>query len=272
MRRSNLLKIGLGVLTMSVMAACGTAAPASTSAPAAQPTAAPSATSAPTASDATATTAATVAPTATSADAQAATPAATDAMTATAAVTTATTTSGSIAVFKIDPGKTTATFTLTEVLLGKDNTVVGATSKVSGVISVTMDQPANSQIGTIQIDATDFKTDSNMRNGMIQRSILKTSQYQYVSFQATAIDGLPAKVNAGDQVPVKITGNLTVLGQTRPVTFAGTVTMKSDNEIDGTLAATIARADFGLTIPKVPSVASASDNVWLTLQFVATKQ
>ena len=271
MRRSNLLKIGLGLFTMSVMAACGTATPAPTSAPASQPTAAPSATSAATAADATATTAATAAPAATSADAKAAAPAATDAVTATAATTSATT-SGSVAVFQIDPSKTTATFTLTEVLLGKDNTVVGTTSKVSGVISVTMDDPAKSQIGSVQIDATDFKTDSNMRNGMIQRSILQTSKYQFVNFQATAIDGLPAKVNAGDQVPVKITGNLTVLDQTKPVTFDGTVTMKSDSEIDGTLAATIVRNDFGLTIPKVPSVASASDNVWLTLQFVATKQ
>ena len=58
----------------------------------------------------------------------------------------------------------------------------------------------------------------------------------------------------------------------KPVTFEGTVTLKSDTQIDGDLKATVTRSDFGLTIPNVPSVADVTDEVKLELQFTAMKQ
>jgi polyisoprenoid-binding protein YceI len=189
------------------------------------------------------------------------------------AATTATPAADGI-VFQIDPNTTKASFSIGEVLLGKPNTVVGTTSKVNGSITANPGNPASTKIGTIQIDATTFTTDSDMRNGAIKRFILQSaqSQYQFITFEPTKIDGLTGAVNIGTAVPVKVTGNLKVKDAIKPVTFEGTVMLKSDTQIDGNLKATVTRSDFGLTIPNVPSVADVTEEVKLELQFTAMKQ
>src|SRR5687768_1748051 len=55
-------------------------------------------------------------------------------------------------VFEIQPGASTATFQLTEVLRGQPTTVVGRTQQVSGQIAVDLDEPTNAQVGTILIN------------------------------------------------------------------------------------------------------------------------
>ena len=260
--RRDILKIGLSIFAMSVLAACGSAAATPTVAPI--PTSVPSATTA-------ATTEATVEPTT-----QPAATAATDPMTATTDISasTSTTASGQLVVFQIDPNQSKALFSLGEDLLGKPNIVTGTATKVSGAISVTLDNPANSTVGPIQVDATSFATDSGMRDRMIQRFILQAqdAKYQYITFEPTAIEGLPATMSTGTAIPLKITGNLKILDAVQPVTFDGTATMKSDTELQGSAKAAVTFADFGIKIPQVPSVANVTPQVTLEIQFVATKQ
>src|SRR5258708_36151833 len=74
--------------------------------------------------------------------------------------------------FQIDPSGSNVQFTLTEVLMGNPNTVVGKTNQVAGDILVDADQPSNSQIGKLRIDARTFATDSPMRDRMIRGPIL----------------------------------------------------------------------------------------------------
>lgn len=260
MGRRDVLKIGFGLLAMGLLAACGT--PAATIAPtnAAAPTAVTTATAV-----STSTVAATVASAATTAPSIAS-------PTAASMSTQAAPANG--VVFKIDQANTKATFSIGEKLMGSPNTVVGTTSKVSGVVTANIDNPASTKIGAIQIDASTFHTDSDMRNGAIQRFILQSNQSknQFITFEPTSIDGLKAPVIAGAAMPVKITGNLKIRDAVKPVTFEGTVTLKSDSQIEGDLKATVTRTDFSLSIPNVPSVADVTDEVKLELVFVATKQ
>ncbi len=55
------------------------------------------------------------------------------------------------------------------------------------------------------------------------------------------------------------------------MTFVGTVTLDNDDQISGTAEATVLRSDFGLTIPNAPMVADVSDEVILTINFVANR-
>ena len=262
--RRDVLKVGLSLFAITILAACGSSAttqvaPSPTAAPVTQATDSSASATQPSATDTSAASASTAdAPSATTADIS----------------SSNTTSNGQVAVFQIDPSQTKALFSLGEVLLGKPNIVTGTTTKVTGAVSVTMDNVANTKLGTIQIDATDLHTDSGRRDGMIQRFILQAnqSQFQYITFEPTAIEGLPAKASAGAAIPLKITGNLKIRDVVKPVTFDTTVTMKSDTELDGTAKATVKRADFGLQIPSVPTVANVTDDVALELQFVATKQ
>ncbi len=142
---------------------------------------------------------------------------------------------------------------------------------MTGDISLNLANPSQSKVGTIKIDASDLTTDSNDRNGSIRRFILQTNQpeNQFITFEPTSIQGLPAAVKVGDTVNFKIMGNLKIRAITKPVTFDTTATVKSANEIMGSAKAKVTRTMFELTIPTVRSVADVTDEVALQLDFVA---
>jgi polyisoprenoid-binding protein YceI len=173
--------------------------------------------------------------------------------------------------FQILPGESEARFTIGEVLMGQDNSVVGATSQVEGGFSVDLNDPASATFQPVVIDATTFKTDEDRRNQAIQRFILETgsADNKTVTFQPTAVQGLPSTAQEGSEVPVSIQGDLTIHGQTQPVTFDGTVTLVSPERIEGSLSTTINRGDYGLSIPSVRIVASVDEQLKLEFDFAA---
>jgi polyisoprenoid-binding protein YceI len=174
-------------------------------------------------------------------------------------------------VFVIDPTQSVARYTLDEELMGAPKTVVGTTSLVSGEITINPAEPANATIGTIQIDARDFATDSGRRDGAVRRFVLASDrdEYQYIVFTPTAISGLPSTAQVGDSFEIQVTGDLTISGTTQPVTFVTTVTVDSATQIRGLAQTQVLRSEFNLNIPSVPSVANVTDEVQLELEFVA---
>jgi polyisoprenoid-binding protein YceI len=176
-----------------------------------------------------------------------------------------------VRVFTIDQSKSEARFTLHEVLMGSPKTVVGVTPSISGTITIDLADPTKTTISSLQIDARDFRTDSDMRNGAIRRFVLQSSkdEYRYIVFTPKTIEGLSKTAKAGDTFELKINGDLTVSGVTKPVTFVTTVKVASDNELSGLAKTQVLRSDFGLKIPSVPTVANVTDEVQLELQFSA---
>jgi polyisoprenoid-binding protein YceI len=204
----------------------------------------------------------------------------TEASAAAAPVTDTTTTTGTttsdapaaeVRVFTIDQAQSQARFTLNEELMGSPKTVVGATQAVEGAITIDLADLAKTLIGQIQIDARSLATDSSRRDGAIQRFILGTNDdaNRYIVFTPTSIAGVPASAAVGDTFELQVTGDLTISGVTKPVTFATTVKVDSETQLSGLATAQVLRSDFGLNIPSVPSVANVTDEVKLELEFVA---
>ena len=175
--------------------------------------------------------------------------------------------------FQIDPTQSQATFTLNEELLGAPTTVQGATSEVSGVISITQSDLGKTEIGTIRINARDLRTDEEMRNRAIRTFILQSEQdqFQFITFEPAKIVGLPTSVKLGEAATFKVAGSLKIRDIAKPVTFDVTVTAKSDSELEGDATATVKRSDFDLNIPNVPGVANVSDEVAVEFKFIAKK-
>lgn len=176
-----------------------------------------------------------------------------------------------IVEYQISESGSEASFALNEELMGVPTVVVGVTPKVAGSITVDWGNPPNSKIGKVEIDATDFKTDNERRNGAIHRFILQTGQYPKIAFEPTAIEGLPPSAKPGDTLNFKVVGNLTIRDVTKPVTFDASVT-GDETQLSGEAQTVVAHRDFGLTIPSVPIVANVSEAVTLTLKFVATRR
>ncbi|MBX7233884.1 MAG: YceI family protein [Caldilineales bacterium] len=174
-------------------------------------------------------------------------------------------------IFEIVQQATEARFVIQEVLRGADNTVVGVTNQAAGQISIDAANPANSQIGVIQVNARTLTTDNNFRNRAIKNQILRTNDFEFITFAPTEIRGMPASVLPGDTVAFQVAGNLTITDVTRPVVFDVTVTAVSTEQIKGLAETRILWRDFGLFIPDSPSVDTVADDVTLQLEFTANQ-
>lgn len=176
-----------------------------------------------------------------------------------------------VATHSILADRSEASFSIFEILLGNDKTVVGTTSLVTGDVSFDINNPQATQLGPIIIDARSFETDDRRRNGAIQRRVLNTSQEgnEFITFAATAIDGLPESVAIGDSFEVMITGDLTIVGTTLEEVFTVNVTVNSETELEGAGTATILHKNYELNIPKVPVVSFVADELTLEIAFVA---
>lgn len=172
-------------------------------------------------------------------------------------------------VFEIVSAQSQARFLIDEVLRGRPVRVVGATDQVAGQIAVDRNNPAASQVGLIRVNARTLTTDNEFRNRAIKNQILNTNAYEFVTFQPTALGGLPASVAVGQSFTFQIAGDLTIRDVTRSVTFDVTVTPVSETRIQGLAATTFPYRDFGLRIPDSPSVDTVADVVTLELEFVA---
>ncbi len=174
--------------------------------------------------------------------------------------------------FTIVAEESEARFIIEEELLGQPKTVIGVTNAISGELMVDAVNPAASAIGPIQIDAGTFVTDDNRRNGAIRRFILQTNQYQFITFTTTELVGLPDAVAVGDEVEFEINGDLTVRDITNPALFVITLQVVSESELRGSAATIVARENFNLTIPQVPSVANVGTELIVEFDFVARAQ
>ena len=163
-----------------------------------------------------------------------------------------------------------ARFVIDEVLNGSPKTVIGSTDQVAGEIAVDPTAPTGAQVGTIQINARTLSTDSEQRNNAIKNRILRTDQYEYITFVPTGVAGLPATATVGETYRFQVVGQLTIAGQTHEATFAATATPNADGTLSGSAKTTVQYADWGLSIPSVPQVAGVSDTLALELDFVAT--
>ena len=182
---------------------------------------------------------------------------------------TATPVAASPAVFQILQEESEVRFIIDEVLNNAPKTVIGSTNQVAGEIAVDPADPSQSRVGIIQVNARTLTTDNDFRNRAIKNAILGTDQYELITFEPTALTGLPAAGVVGEPFSFQMAGMLTVRDVTREVTFDVTLTPVSETRLEGTATSTIRYADFGLSIPRVPSVASVADEVRLEIDFVA---
>lgn len=166
--------------------------------------------------------------------------------------------------------ESTASFALQEDLRGVRTDVVGTTNELAAEILVDFGTPANSQVGQVVINARTLETGSSFRDRAIRGEILDSAddEFEFITFTPTSIAGLPDEI--ADEVSFTMTGDLTIRTITNPVTFAVTVSSITPERLEGIATAEVLRSDFDLNIPSVSQVANVTDEVQLTIEFVAT--
>lgn len=180
---------------------------------------------------------------------------------------------GESATFLLDASETVATFQLDEMLRGQPTTVVGTTDQVAGQVRVDLRNLSESTFSDIVINARTFTTDSEQRNRAIRGPVVLDSasdEHELIVFTPASIGGVEGVAAVvGESYRFTIDGDLTIKGSTIPVTFQVVVDMADESSISGVATGEVLRSDFGIGIPSVPFVADVSDEVLLTLEFVA---
>ncbi|MBT3322946.1 MAG: YceI family protein [Anaerolineae bacterium] len=172
-------------------------------------------------------------------------------------------------VFRIASSQSEVRFSLGELLGGVPTRVIGKTNQVRGEISIDFENPSQTELGEISVNADDLETDNKFRNRAIQGTILNSSTHKIISFVPTEIITLPETISFGESLAFDINGNLTIKGVTQSVTFSATITPISETQIEGHAETMIAYADYDIFIPSVPRVADVDEEVLLEIDFVA---
>lgn len=173
--------------------------------------------------------------------------------------------------FKLVPGESQVSYTVQETFFNQNNklnTAVGVTKQVTGDIYGNKTDPSQSKFGTITVDISQFTSDSSMRDNFIRRKFLESSKYPLATFTPTAIDGMPETYTDGQSYSFKVTGNMTVHGVTKPVTFDVTASL-SGTTLSGTATAAVKMSDFGVGPITLAGMLQTQDDVKLSMQFVA---
>jgi polyisoprenoid-binding protein YceI len=173
--------------------------------------------------------------------------------------------------FAIVPGESSVIYRVNETFFREGNrlnTAVGTTTVVRGEIFIDRSKPGNSRIGTVTVDISQFRSDSERRDNAIRDRWLESSKFPTAEFASTEIKGLPDTYQNGREVPVQIAGNLKIRGVTRPVTFASTVKLDG-NTLTVTGSTMIKMTDFGFDPPSILGILRAENDAKLEFKFVA---
>lgn len=173
--------------------------------------------------------------------------------------------------FRIVSEESEVRFIINEELGGRPNTVIGRTNQVAGEMLIDVETPANSIIGPLEINLRTLATDQELRDRAIRARILRSGEdaYEFTTFVPKVMAGLPETVTVGEPFTFSVTGDLTLVDVTNPVTFQVTVTPVSEERLEGSGVAQVLRSDYGIEIPQVPSVANVTNEVALEIDFVA---
>src|SRR5258708_18306428 len=149
------------------------------------------------------------------------------------------------------------------------NGAVGITKTISGDIALDRTNVANSQIGDITINISEFKSDNDRRDGFIRQNFLQSNKYPYATLTNATVVGLPTgPYQDGTALKFQIKGTLTVHDTKRDTTFDATGTYTG-----GTLVVTattdLNMSDFGIQVPNIGGLLKVDDVMPLVVNLVA---
>jgi len=169
--------------------------------------------------------------------------------TATSGKTTATATSAGAAssldgTWKATTGSTVG-YRVNEVLFGQNNTAVGRTTAVTGRLALS---GTTASTASFTADLTKVTSDKGMRDNQFRGRIMDTASHPTATFTLTKPIALTNIPDNGIKIDVKATGDLTLKGTKRSVSFA--ISAKRDGDkIEASGQIPVVFADYGIDNP-----------------------
>ncbi len=146
------------------------------------------------------------------------------------------------------------------------NDAVGGTREISGAVVLAPDGTIVAEESHFEVDLRTLRSDQSRRDNYIQRNTLETSRFPTAVFEPREASGLPWPLPERGEFTFQLTGDLTVHGVTRPVTWDVTARIEGGRLV-GTAVTQITFQDFGMEQPRVAVVLSVEHTIQLELDF-----
>jgi polyisoprenoid-binding protein YceI len=174
--------------------------------------------------------------------------------------------------YVVAPDGNEARYRVREQLMHHDlpNDAVGATTAISGAISLSASGAIDTASSKITIDVTSLKSDQDRRDGYLQHRTLETAQYPTVVFVPTSMTGVQIPLASGEQ-SFDLAGMLTVHGVTRPTVWH-VQARSSGSDLIGSGWTRFTFADVQLAQPRLPMLLSVADTIKLEYDFHLVRQ
>jgi|GEM_PF-1105599 len=149
------------------------------------------------------------------------------------------------------------------------NAPVGVTKTISGDIALDRTNVANSQIGDITINISEFKSDDARRDGFIRQRFLESNKYPFATLTNSTAIGLPSGAyQDGQLLKFQIKGTLTVHNTKRDTVFDATGFIK-DGSLVVTAITTLKMSEMGVTVPDIGGLLKVDDSMDIVVNIVA---
>lgn len=124
----------------------------------------------------------------------------------------------------------------------------------------------------ITFDLTTLASDNRNRDDFVKMDTIQTRQFPKAEFVPTKASGLTLPMPASGEFTFKLTGQMTLHGKTKEVTFDVSAKRNGNSlEATATAAPSWKFSDFGMTAPSVPfRVVSIVDEIRVAVDLVAT--
>ena len=189
-------------------------------------------------------------------------PAAAASPTASSSASSSETSSGSLdGTWNIGSGSVVG-YRVHETLFGQSNTATGRTSSVTGSLTVAGDTVTT---GSFTADLTTVASDKSQRDHQFQGRIMNTATYPTATFKLTQPVALGSEPADGVTVTKQATGDLSLHGVTKSITFTVSV-KRTGSTIAASGSVPIVFADYNIANPSYAGTVTTDNHG--TLEFL----
>jgi polyisoprenoid-binding protein YceI len=180
--------------------------------------------------------------------------------------------SGATTALVLDPAASKASYHAHEQLVGRNlpSEAVGTSSAVSGSIVLGPNGSIPADQSRVSVDLRQLASDESRRDNFIKGNTLETNRYPTATFVPRQSAGLTTPLPSSGQATFELSGDLTVHGVTRPVTWQVSADF-GEGDVRGDATTQVNISDFGMSPPKAGPVLSIQDGLTLEVAFHASR-
>lgn len=171
-------------------------------------------------------------------------------------------------VYRIDPTRSEASYTVDETFVGSDpRRTTGTTSGIAGDLAINAADPSASRVGDIVVDLEQLRSDDSLRDTRIRSAYLESYSFPLATLRNATLSGTPTSIEEGRTYDLELTGDLEIKTTTLPSTWQVEATVE-DGRLHATATTHVTMSAYEIGPISLAGLLRTGDDVTLQLRLV----